>query len=481
MTRSKLFAPRVVSALAVCGLAAAGCDSDPSSSDQKVVLESHSVTPALLKGLATGVQAYSLIGSDDALPQSPGFIFGGSADGMGILRNGDDGYTLLVNHEDNFSVSRVTLDETFRPIKGEYAIQSQWGRFRLCSATLAKPEVHGFGPLFITAGESNQESQIHALDPYGAQNSSTFLTALGRWNTENAVPLPKGAYRDRTVIAIGDDDSGIAGGQLALYVGNSIGDLTSGDVYVMARENDVTRERDMVVGQQYPVVFRKVEGARSMTGADINSRTATLKAIQFGRVEDIDYRKGSGDGRELYFNVTGQANNGANADNSRSMYGRTYRLVLNAADPTRGTLQLLLDGDDRTGPAREFQNPDNILVTRNYAYISEDPNGYGNETHDARVYQYDLKTGALAVVAELDHHRGDAKYNNLAGASSRPGTWEFGAMLDLEEEVGIRGAFLLAVQPHTWTGERYRAVDGGSGRPDENQASQLVVLTGLPR
>jgi hypothetical protein len=434
----------------------------------------------LLKNLAAGVQTFPLISSDDQLTGSPNFIFGGSADGMGILRN-EGGYTLLVNHEDNFSVSRVRLDDAFRPLSADYAIQSQWGRYRLCSATLAKPEIHGFGPLYITAGESNAESQIHGMDPFGGQNTSQFLTALGRWNTENAVPLPREAY-DRTVIVIGDDDSGTAGGQLALYVGTGIGDLGNGSVYVMARADSVIRERDMVVGQTYPVVFRKLEGnVPAMTGADINARSTQLRSIQFGRVEDIDYRKGTGGGREVYFNVTGQNNTGANADYSRTKYGRVYRLVLDRQDPTKGTLEVMLDGDDNAGPAREFQNPDNILVTRNYAYIAEDPNGYGDETHDARVYQYDLRTRALTVVAELDHRRGEGKYNNVPGAQSALGSWEFGAMLDLEEEAGIRGGFLLAIQPHTWTGDRYRAADGGTGRPNEAQASQLVVLTGLPR
>jgi hypothetical protein len=467
--------------LATAAGIAAGCDSS-TDAGRRIDFQPRSVTPALVKNLAAGVQAFPLISSDDALPESPGYVFGGSADGAGILRDGDGGYTLLVNHEGNFSVSRITLDRDFRPLKGEYVIQSQWGRYRLCSATLAKPEVHGFGPLYITAGESGAESQIQAMDPYGAPNTSEFLPALGRWNTENAVPLPREAYGDRTVIVIGDDDaSTAAGGQLAIYVGNSIGDLTGGSVYVLARADTVVRERDMVPGQSYPVAFRKIDGIAALSGADINARSLALKAVAFGRVEDIDYRKGTGGGREVYFNVTGQATTGVNADYSRSKYGRTYRLVLNPQDPTRGTLEVVLDGDDRSGPAREFQNPDNIMVTHDYAYITEDPNGYGDETHDARIYQYDLRTRELKVVAELDHHRGDAKYNNVPGAQSTLGAWEFGSMLDLQEEVGIRGAFLVAIQPHTWTGDRYRAPDGGTGRPAENQASQMIVLTGLPR
>jgi hypothetical protein len=163
-----------------------------------------------------------------------------------------------------------------------------------------------------------------------------------------------------------------------------------------------------------------------------------------------------------------------------------YRLVLDEADPTRGTVELLLDGDDRSGPAKTFQNPDNILVTRSYVYIQEDPNGYkGNanpgddETHDAYIYQYDISSKQLRVVMELDHRRGEAKYN--VNGPSGFGDWEYGAMLDVSDELGVRDAFLLAIQPHTWRGDRYKGVDGGTARPNENQASQVLVVTGLPR
>jgi hypothetical protein len=159
-----------------------------------VPIDDYSVTPALARALVPGVRVNAILSSDDQLPGSPSFVFGGSADGAGLLQNGDGTYTMLVNHEDNFSVSRVTLDRSFRPTRGEYLLNSTVGRYRLCSATLATPEEHGFGPLFITAGESNQESQIHAVDPFGPVNQSTLLTAFGRWNTENAVPLPKQAY-----------------------------------------------------------------------------------------------------------------------------------------------------------------------------------------------------------------------------------------------------------------------------------------------
>jgi hypothetical protein len=454
-----------------------------------ITLKNHSVTPALIKAKPgfENTQVYSIISSDDSLPQSPGFRFGGSADGAGWLRSQDGkGFVYVTNHEDNFAVSRITFDQTLKPVKGEYILNSDGGQWRLCSATLATPEEHGFGPLFITCGESGPESRTHALNPFAPVNSkelSREKPALGRWSAENAVPLPKDAYSGKTIVIIGDDDSGTGGGQVALYMGNQ-GDLDNGSVYILKRLNGNQREMDMNKCCSYDIEFVKVENAAELTGAEMNAKVDSLQAIKFGRVEDIDYRKGGGaNGREIYFNVTGQNDTGANADYARSKYGRVYRLVLDPKDPLKGKLSVVLDGDDRNvnNPARLFQNPDNIVVTNNYAYIKEDPNGY-DVTHDSYIYQYNLNTGALKVAFELDHRRDaeDAAKYNVGGTSSY-GDWEYGAMVDISDLTGIPGTFSINIQPHTWTGEAYKNPDGGSIRPDEDQASQMIIVKGLPR
>lgn len=467
--------------LAASLLLSGGCNDDDGTDADTFAptLANYSSTPALVKNVMSGVTVYSLFSSDDVLSASPGFVFGGSADGNGLLKNADGTFTLLVNNEDNFSVSRIKLDESFKPVSADYVLNSDGGRWRLCSATLATPEEHGFGPLFLTNGESSAESMVHAVDPYGAKNSSKLLPALGHWNAEQSLPLPKTAYAGKTVILIGDDDSGTNGGQVGMYVSTTVGDLDNGNLYVLARTSGGTRERDMVVGQTYPVEFKQIANQKSLTGAQIDALGASLGAIKFGRVEDVDYRHGVNSGREVYFNVTGQNNTGVNADYSRTKYGRTYRLMLDAADPLKGTLELILDGDDRAGPASEFQNPDNIVATKNYVYIEEDPNTYGDEKHDARIYQYDIATKALKVVMELDHQRSVSKFN--VGGASVNGSWEYGGLIDISDLVHHDNTFLLSVQPHTWTGDRYKGVDGGSIRPNESQASELLVLSGLPR
>jgi hypothetical protein len=463
-----------------------------------VQLRNYSATPSLLKKMSgfENLEIYSIVSSDDTLQQSPGFRFGGSADGAALLKT-KTGYALVTNHEDNFAVSRVTLNNSFRPKKGEYILNSDGGKWRLCSATLATPDEHGFGPVFLTCGESGEESRTHAINPLAAADDASLsreLEGLGRWSAENAVPLPKTAYTGKTVILIGDDDSDAHGGQLAMYVSNTVGDLQNGKLYVMRRTDLNSRERDVITGAPVNVEFAEIPGHTALTGSQINASATALNSLAFGRVEDIDYRKGS-HGREVYFNVTGQNNTGVNADYSRTKYGRVYKLVLSETNPLAGTLEVILDGDDRNPGAKAslFQNPDNILVTENFAYIQEDPNGgYNDQTHDAYVYQYNLNTKELKVVFELDHRRTapDAdKFNATAGSGyplpvagkSGYGSWEYGAMIDISGVINIPNSFMLCIQPHSWRSDLFKGVDGGSLRKSENQGSQVVIIKGLPK
>lgn len=481
------FASRTLAAS--CGLFVVACSDDNSTNVQPVApvaLKNQSVTPALLKSLVSGVEIYSLVSSDDVLPGSPNFLFGGSADGAGFIKNSDGSFTALVNHEDNFAVSRVRFDKNLKPISGDYVVNSTAGRYRLCSASLATVEEHGFNA-FLTAGESGEESQILAVDPSGPANTPRYLTGMGRWSAENAVPLSKNAFPNRTVVLIGDDDSGAEGGQVAMYLSNTVGDLDNGNLYVLARTDNNVRERDMVVGQSYPVQFRQVTDQKTRTGREIQLATVTLSSMRFARVEDLDYRKGSAaNNREIYFVTTGQNNTGVNADYSRSKYGRAYRLRLDASNPLLGTLEVIADGDDKsaTNPARVFQNPDNVYVGENYVYIQEDDNGYGDETHDAYIYQYNITTREMKPVLEMDHRRtasDAALYNAVGGRPAGKAGWEFGAMLDMSMMLGQDNTFMIALQPHSWRADKYRGVDGGTLRPAENQASMLVIVKGLPR
>lgn len=463
------------------------CNSDDNTSNEEgnsVELKNYSVTPAFIKPMSgfTSLQTFALFSSEDTFTESPGYVFGGSADGSGLFKNNDGTFTFLVNNEDNFAVSKIKFNQKFKPVAGEYVLNSNGSGNRLCSATLVTPEIHGFGPIFLTAGESSSESQVMGLTPYDTKaNNSTPrpITGFGRWSAENAVPLPKQAYSGQTVVLLGDDDSGTYGGQLVLYK-STLGDLNSGKVYVIKRTDGVTNERTMTENTTYPVQFVEITDAKTNTGLQNNQAAQAANAIVFGRVEDIDYRKENGKEREVYFNVTGQDNSGPNADNSRSKYGRVYKLELDANNPLSGQLTLVLDGDNRTGKAKQFQNVDNICVTKNYVYLQEDSNGYGDETHDAYIYQYNIATKELKVVFELDHRRNEPG-NKYLSSGSVFGSWEYGALIDVSETIGVPDTFMLSIQSHSWKTDAFKGVDGGSIRPNENQGSQVILIKGLPR
>ena len=460
--------------------------------DIEIKFKNHSVEPSLLKKLSgfEDIEVYTLISSSDKLLGSPSYTFGGSADGSGLVKT-EEGYSLLVNNEDNYAVSRIYLDEDFTPVKGDYVLNSSGAGTRMCSASLATPEEHGFGPIFLTAGESGPESQTHGVSPFSDAATASVLQvlpALGRWNAENALPLPLSVTKGKTMIIIGDDDSGPQGGQIVMYRSENQGDLDGGKVYVLRRIDQDPVETNMHIDEGYEVEFVEIEHANTNTGEQNNLASEALNAIAFGRVEDLDYGKGSSTANNnLYFEVTGHLTD----DGSRTKWGRTYKLRMNPADPMKGTLEVLLDGDDPNSDAYGlYMNPDNIMVTENYVYIQEDPNGYtsdgadeGRETHDAYLYQYKLASKKLTPAFETNLFRDNAELSDYFGSTdARYGAWEYGSMLDITEELGqSEPTFLLCIQSHTWQRDEFKGVDGGSIRPDENQGSQIVVVRGLDR
>ncbi len=150
-------------------------------------IKAQSVTPSLVYMMDefSGVKTFPLISSEDVLVQSPGFIYGAQPDGAGFLKTPDGiGYVMVNNHEINQSVSRVYLDKNLKPVKSEYIIDYTGGAKRLCSATLATQEEHGFGPLFLTAQESGEESTIIGINPFAPASdkgkTDRVLPALGK-------------------------------------------------------------------------------------------------------------------------------------------------------------------------------------------------------------------------------------------------------------------------------------------------------------
>ncbi|MCU7543426.1 PhoX family protein [Riemerella anatipestifer] len=438
------------------------------------------------------IDIFTLISSSDILDGSPNFVFGGQPDGMGIMKDPNgEGYLMITNHEVMKSVSRVYLDKAFRPIKGEYIVDGIGGITRLCSATLATPQEHGF-QAYLTAGESGENSMVHAIDPLGSVNmksdKSRVKPALGKASMENAVPLPKDVSKGKTYIIIGEDQSYTrshqSAGQLLMYVSDIIGDLDNGKLYALKRvDNDYT-EMNMTKNKTYSVEFTEIKDAKNLTGAQINQANIDNKAIRFSRVEDIDYRKGPNKGREIYFTATGQASGRKNPVSGFTMWGRVYKLVLDENNLLKGTLEVVAEGD--SNPGKDLINPDNLCVTENYVYIQEDGDSfYEGATHDSYIWQYNISTKKYRPFLSMKHDRNNQdwqdRYDQTRGKDLQKfGSWEFGAMLDISDIIGVPNTFTVNIHPHTWRSLSFMDADG-AGVNNNQEGGQVVILKNVPR
>lgn len=455
----------------------------------KIELKNHSISPVLLEKTPefSDIEIYNLLSSEDTY--IPDFTYGSMADGAGLLRNKNGTFTLINNIEADYSVARITLDETFKPIKGEHILNAlATANTAQCSGSLITPSVHGFGPLYLSGGEWGGNSKgVFATNPYkNASEASAprMLPALGQWSTENAVALSRRAYPGKTVVFIGDDNSNneVPSGQLGMYVGRQ-GDLEGGKLYgLKVTSPGVTYEVDMKEGISYDMEF--VE----LTEKDIDLLDAEAKekgVMGFSRLEDIDWRRGRSrkNNQEVYFAVTGRDKPGLVGKGTRS--GRIYKVELNNRTPYGpGKITCVLDGDKIGGTAEAFHSPDNILVTENYAYIQEDPNGIQGfkpaANHYSRLYQYNLNTRELKVVLECDQPKAAA-----AGYGSLDRIWEITGMIDISDVIGVNETFLMITQNHGWERADGMPFTDPTANPDvansRKEGSMLYVIKGLER
>lgn len=477
--------PKTALAALICGsMTFSSCIKDHEIPSDSLKIVDRSVNPSLLKAMPgfEDLKITTLISSDDVLPESPDFIYGAQPDGGAFVKNpGGEGYIMINNHEIHRSVSRVFLDKDLKPVKGEYIVDYEGGQWRLCSATLATQEEHGFGPVFLTAGESGAESMTHGIDifaPADKKNKSRTISAFGKWNAENAVPLPKDAFPGKTVILIGEDESN---GQLVAYVSDVVGDLVNGKLYGLRRTNQESVETEMDQSQDYEVEFVPFDDVKTSTGEQLQAQTVDKKMIQFARVEDIDYRKGgSGAGREVYFTATGVSQSDkVTPVAGKNMWGRVYRLQFDEKNPLKGKLKIVMDGADR--PGNFIVNPDNICVTKDYVYVQEDGDSfYRDNDHDGTIWQYNIATKVSKPMLQMHHRRDDAlfnaKYNSVG--NNNLSTWEFGAMIDISDIVGVPETFMVNLHPHTWQDEKYKGADG-SGLSSNKEGGQTVIVRGI--
>jgi secreted PhoX family phosphatase len=462
---------------------------ETSSPVSEAEFKNRSITPAMVKMAPefSNVGVFPLVSSEDAIPNSGNMVYGGAPDGQGFIKNPDgSGYIMVTNHENTWAISRLYLNKKLDIVKGDYIVNTDGGMFRLCSGTMATPEIHGFGPTFLSTGESNVNAMTHAVDPIAPANPSNqtrVKPALGKFSGENAVPLTKVAYPGKTVVILGED---AGNGQVYLYVSNTVGDLDNGKLYVLRRVDQNQIETAMTWNNNYPVEFVEVPNAKNLTGAEIENLNATLKSIVFARVEDLDYRKGSAaNNREIYFVATG-----VSGSTEKTYMGRMYQLKLDANDPLRGTLKIVADGDVSPTGANvkglDIINPDNLCVTENFVYIQEDGDSFWPEaTHNSLIWQYDIRTGSKKVFMDMTHRDAsmlNTKYNPAGAAQMRYGLWEHGAMEDISDVIGVPGTFTINVHAHSWVeGDRFLNPSRATSVQSYKSGGQTLLITNVPR
>ncbi len=467
------------------------CDLDNYSGPTKpgnddIEFKNHSISPVLLETTSefSDIEIFNILSSEDTY--IPNFIYGSMADGAGLLRNKNGTYTLINNIEADYSIARITLDKTFKPVKGEHILNAvATANTAQCSGSLITPQEHGFGPLYLSGGEWGGNSKgVFATNPSkdaSEASAARMLPALGQWSTENAVALNKRAYPGKTVVFIGDDNSNneVPSGQLGMYVGRR-GDLDGGKLYgLKVTSPDITYEVDMKEGIAYNMEFVEL----NERDIDLLDAEAKEKGVMgFSRLEDIDWRRGSKqNNQEVYFAVTGREKDGLIGKGT--IAGRIYKVILNPRNPYGpGKIVCVLDGDVAGGKAEAFHSPDNILVTENYAYIQEDPNGISKAAanHYSRLYQYDLNTGVLKTVLECDQ----VKAASL-GYGPQDRIWEITGMIDISETIGVEETFLLITQNHGWERPDGTPFTDPTANPDlassRKEGSMLYVVKGLER
>jgi len=443
-------------------------------------LKNRSKAPAFIEMFPefSNVNAYTLISTDDTISGSPSFVYGGAPDGQAFMKNPDgSGYIMVTNHENTWAISRVYLDNKLNLTKGEYIVDTDGGMFRLCSGSLATPEEHGFPKVtFLSTGESNVNAMTHAIDmvsPGQPKDQSRVKPALGKFSGENAVPLPKDAYPGKTVIILGED---AGNGQVYLYISDTPGDLENGKLYVLRRTDQNQIETAMTKSNTYNVEFVEVPNAKNLTGTEIENLMNPLKAIQFARVEDLDYRKGGGaSGRDLYFVATGMA-----GTTEKTYWGRMYRLQMDAANPLTGKLQVVADGAD--DPGKDIINPDNLCATENFVYIQEDGDSFfPGATHNSWIWQYNIANGTKKPFMEMKNRSmAGTKYNPTS--DQRYGLWEHGAMIDISNIIGVKGAFTINIHAHSWVeGDKFLNPSKANAVQSYKSGGQTLIITNVPK
>ncbi len=435
-----------------------------------------------------------------------GYRMAGVPDGLAALDNGDDTFTLFMNHELGETKGRV------RKHGGRGAFVSRWvitkpghpsGDFRIlagqdliervrlwnpgrgifesaeneafhnfCSASFMPAESLLFGGLgtgeaiFFTGEESDAYSdprygRAFAVVVSGAEAGVAYeLPRLGDMAFENVVPSPF-PQKKTVLIALDDADAKTSDtlGELYVYIGEKTGEgnaiekagLNNGRLFGIRVAGLPVEHAPLGIAKGDSASFELIDlGDRSDDdGARLFEETRAGNAsgvTKFLRPEDGHWDPT--DANVFYFTTTGALYD-SNGNDLRDRYGpgRLWKLVFHdIRNPQKGgTLKRLLTGWEGV------VGPDNITVDRKgRVYIQEDP---GNRPRLARIWRYD--PGAPEPLHVIAEH--DPTWFGILSSHALTHNEEASGIIDMEAILG-EGWFLSTVQAHIkLSGKKHKA------------------------
>jgi hypothetical protein len=437
--------------------------------------------PPYLVPTAPGVVVDPILSTGDIVPtgQAPSYQMSGIPDGLGGYSNSGGTYTVLMNHElgvtfpgqpagVNTRISKLMIDRaTNSVLSAKYVFTGNEGFERFCSATLEI--IHGT-PWYFTGEEAI--NGIPPAPPAGHDGSSIAMNAgTGQWwetehfghlQHENIVPTKLSKWFFLTT----DDD--FRPGQdayLYAYIAKSFqaaitGDPAKGSLYVW-KADDAIDSTQIHKGETLTGKFVPISQAENADSVTLKAAAAARGAFKFDRLEDAAlYKPKKG---RYYFADTGKA--------PRTLRGRIYQFDVNRADPTKASLQVILDGD----AGDDVYNPDNLDTSARSIVIQEDrespfrggpvpPNPPVADSGHNRVLVYDIETGTLQSVARVD-----------TPATLRPGTWESSGVINAFQILG-EGWWLTDVQAHNTTAfQPGPTLDPNSGTGEDGQLQAVYI------
>ena len=430
-----------------------------------LVQPSSSQSPYLTSLINTStINSYLTVGDST----STGYKMVGIPDGLGAFDNGNGTFTLLMNHElgntvgvnrahgsKGAFVSKWTIDKaTKQVLSGSDLINevNLWngtsyttynsaspmplGFNRFCSADLAAPSAFynrltGLGTkekLFLNGEEAGSEGRAFAHIASGPNSGKTYeLPYLGKLSFENVVANPY--PNNKTIVASTDDQTP---GQVYIYVGNKSNNgneiekagLTAGTLYGIAVNGLPAEQSASIPAAGTTFTLANLGQVQTLTGAVLNTNSIAANVTNFLRPEDCSWDPSNPS--DLYFATT----------NSFTAPSRLWKVhFTDIQNPELGgTITAVLDGTE--GP----KMIDNITVDHSgHVMLQED---VGNQAHNGKVWDYNISTDALTLIAQHDTTRfitGGTKFLTQDEESS--------GIIDVQSILGD-GMFLMVDQAH---------------------------------